>query len=127
MAVERANPRGAGEIGELNRAGFGDHVRTPRPVGGKGADVAFGVRLRHGAKAGGSSARGRSTHGMETEKSDGARDEFAVEGGGDEDGDAVVAKAVRGDEQRAMPEGEDGWAGDFDADGCAGRGDVAIA
>ena len=58
---------------------------------------------------------------MEAEECDGACDELAVEGGGDEDGDVVVAEAVRADEQRAMPEGEDRWTGDFDADGHAVR------
>ena len=126
MTVKGADPGRRGEFGELDGARFGDHVRAAGAVCGEGADVAFGIGLFHGAKAGGSSARGRAAHGMEAEERDGACDEFAVEGGGDEDGDVVVAEAVRADEQCAMPEGEDRWAGDFDADGCTGRSDVAI-
>ena len=69
---------------------------------------------------------------MEAEESDGAGDKFAVERWRDEDGDLFVAEAMRAHEERAMPEGKDDWARDFNADGHAlARGvervDVAVA
>lgn len=124
--VEGADAGGLDELGELGGTGLGDHGGAARAVGGHGADVAGGVGVREVAETGGAGAGGRAADGEEAEPLHGAGDEFAVEGLADEDGDALVAEAVGAGEERAVPEDEDGRAGDLVAGDCAGIGHLLV-
>ena len=124
--MKGADPGGPGERGELDGTGFGDHGRAAWAVGGDRGAVALGVGVGHVAQAGGSAARTGAADGEEAEVLHRSGDEFAVEARRDEDGNALVAKAVGAHQQDAMPEGENDWAGDFDADGDAGGVDVLV-
>ncbi len=79
--------------------------------------MAGAVGLGHLAQGGGAATGAGAADGLEAEEFDGASDEFAVEAAGDEDGDVEIAEAVGGDQERAVPEGEDGGAGDLVAGG----------
>jgi hypothetical protein len=98
-----------------------------RAVGGDGAAVAFGVGELHVAQADRSAARAGAANRAEAQQLQGARDQFAVEAGADENGDPKIAKAVRAGDHAAVPEGEDAGAGDEMAGRDAGVGAIFIA
>ncbi len=79
LRVVGAEPRCAGELGELHRAGLGDARGALRAVGGEGAAVALVVRLLHAAQRGGRAAGAGAADRDEAQPLDDARDEFAVE------------------------------------------------
>ena len=114
-------------VGEQGGAGFGDVDGAARAVGGDGAAVAFGVGLLHVAQADSTAARAGAANGKEAKQLQGARDQFAVEAGADENRDLQIAETVRAGDHAAVPEGEDGGAGDEVAGRDAGVGAVFVA
>ena len=127
QSVVGSDPGGVDELCELHNAGLRNHVGPAGTVGGNGGAMACLVGFGHVAQTECAATRRRAADGKEAEILDGAGDEFAVEGRRDEDGDSLVPEAVSAGEQRAVPEGEDDGAGDFDADGDVRRVDVAVA
>ena len=89
--------------------------------------MAIGVGLLQAEQASRSAARAGAANHVEAEQLQGARDQFAVEAGADQDGDAQMAEAVRAGDHAAVPEGEDGGAGDEVAGRDAGVGAVLVA
>ena len=125
--VEGTDLRGVDDLCELGGAGLGYPGGTAWAVGGDGADVALVVGTGETSEAGGSGAGGGAADGAEAEALDGTGDELAVEGLADEDGDVPVAEAVGADEERAVPEDEDGGAGQLIAGDCSWIGYVFVA
>ena len=122
LRMEGSDPGCSGEFGELYGAGLGDARGALGAIGGEGADaMALCVGLLHATQRQGASSSAGAADSDESKTFDDARDEFAVEGAGDEDRNALVAEAVRADQQGAVPKGEDRRAGNCDAD-RGGRG-----
>ena len=117
---------GVDELGELGRAGLGDHGRAAGAVSGDGAVVAGEVRALHVAQAGGAVAGAGAANGDEAEPFDGAGDEFSIEAAAYEDIEVVVAKAPGAGEQAAVPEGVDPWGWDVVAGSGPRLADVAV-
>lgn len=125
--VEGADPRGLDELRELRRSRLGDHGGTAGAVDGDGAAVAFAVGIGEGAESGDAAARGGAANGAEAEPLHGSRDELAVEGARDKDGNVLPSEAMGAREQGAMPKSVYGGAGDLvagDARRESGIGDI---
>jgi len=115
------------EFGELDDAGFGDHVRAARAVCGDGAVVAREVGALEVAQAGSTIAGAGTTDGDEAKALDRTGDEFAVEAAANEDGEAVSAEVPGSGKQAAVPESVDGRRRELVAGPGTGLADVAVA